>query len=70
MKIGEAHRTVQSASPLAQGSSAHQCPAPPIGNADQARCANSIYIMFRGFFSMFCPPLLWRRYAQDASVRH
>ncbi len=29
---------------------AHQCPPPPIGNADQTLCANKIPILFRRFF--------------------
>jgi hypothetical protein len=38
---------------------AHRCPPPPIGNADQAQCANNI------FFLISLPLLL----AQGASVR-
>jgi hypothetical protein len=38
---------------------AHQCPPPPIGNADQAQSANNIFFLFG-------PPLLL---AQGASVR-
>ncbi len=38
---------------------AHWCPTPPIGNADQARCANN-------FFFLFGPQLLL---AQGTSVR-
>ena len=38
---------------------AHQCPPPPIGNADQAQSANNIFFVFG-------PPLLL---AQGASVR-
>jgi hypothetical protein len=30
---------------------AHRCPPPPIGNGDQAQCANKIFFMFG-------PPLL------------
>ncbi len=38
---------------------AHRCPPPPIGNADQAQCANNIFFLFG------LPLLL----AQGASVR-
>ncbi len=48
---------------MAQGGSVRHyigAPMSPIGNADQARCANNT-------FSVFGPPLLL---AQGASVRH
>ena len=31
---------------MARGASVHRCPPPPIGNADQAQCANKIFFVF------------------------
>jgi hypothetical protein len=71
MKIGEAHRTV---------SRWHQCPPPPIGNADQTLCANNIQILFRRFFfpvrtatpigaGCIGAPIVLAEYKEDDRVR-
>ncbi len=69
MKIGEAMWIL-----------AHQCPPPPIGNADQTLCANNIQILLRRFFfpvqtatpivaGCICAPIVLAEYIEDDQVR-